>query len=380
MNTNGHKMNVAEFTPSAELARAATIPSNWYTDPRMLPIERERIFWKTWQPVASLENLLRPGDFVTAEVQGEPLVITRDLKGNLRAYYNVCRHRAGPVAAGKGNRKSLQCRYHGWTYNLDGKLTNAPEFDGVENWNKDSVCLPEVQVDTFGPFVFVNIDPDAEPLAQAIRGIPEEVQAAGLNIETMKFVERRDYVIKANWKVYIDNYLEGYHIPIAHPGLFKELDYDLYEVQTFANYSRQHAPIRPVKDEIQGRDRRYIRTEEEAQALYYWLFPNVMLNIYPDNLQINIILPIDHETTLTIFEWYFEGPGTGEGWESMQQSMAFSDEIQHEDIEICETVQRGLKSRSYDQGRFSVKRENGVHHFQSLVYEHLADAVVSLEK
>jgi choline monooxygenase len=231
----------------------------------------------------------------------------------------------------------------------------------------------------YGPFVFVNLDPDAPPLIEALGGIPEEVIGAGLNIDTMRFVERRDYIVKSNWKVYIDNYLEGYHIPIAHPGLFKELDYDQYRVETFERYSKQHAPIRPVKDEIQARDRRYIRTEEETQALYYWIFPNVMLNLYPDNLQINIILPIDHETTLTIFEWYFEGPGTGEGWESMQQSMAFSDEIQREDMEICETVQKGLKSRSYDQGRFSVKRENGVHHFQTLIYQHLANAVAALD-
>lgn len=380
MGTNGHKLKAGEFAPCNDLARAATLPASWYTDPRMLPLEREHIFWRSWQPVAALENLARIGDFVTCEVQGEPLVITRDLKGELRAYFNVCRHRAGPVAAGRGNRKSLQCRYHGWTYDLNGKLMHAPEFDGVENWDKSDVCLPEVQVATYGPFVFVNLDQSAPSLMETLGGIPQEVEAAGFNLDSMRFVERRDYIVKANWKVYIDNYLEGYHIPIAHPGLFKEIDYDQYRVEAFGTYSKQYAPIRPAREgEIQGRDRRYVREEGEAQALYYWVFPNVMLNLYPDNLQINIILPIDHETTLTIFEWYFEGPGTGEGWESMQQSMAFSDEIQREDMEICETVQRGLKSRSYDQGRFSVKRENGVHHFQSLVYAHLAEAVAGLQ-
>jgi choline monooxygenase len=188
----------------------------------------------------------------------------------------------------------------------------------------------------------------------------------------MRAVERRDYVVGCNWKVYIDNYLEGYHIPIAHPGLFKELDYDQYRVETFGHYSKQHAPIRPAKEgEVQGRDRRYIRDGNEAQALYYWVFPNVIFNFYPDNLQINSIIPLDHERTLTVFEWYFEEPGTGQGWESMQQSIAFSDEIQREDIALCEAVHRGLRSRSYDRGRFSVRRENGVHHFQSLVYAHL---------
>jgi choline monooxygenase len=189
----------------------------------------------------------------------------------------------------------------------------------------------------------------------------------------MRLVERREYVIECNWKVYIDNYLEGYHLPIAHPGLFRELDYDAYRVETFRWYSKQHAPIRELKPgEELGRDRRYMRSPDgEEDALYYWLFPNTMFNIYQDNLSSNVVLPLGPERTLTIFEWFFAEPGTGEGWESMQQTIAFSDEIQQEDIVLCEQVQRGLRSRAYDTGRFSARRENGVHHFQSLVREAL---------
>ena len=319
-----------------------------------------------------IEAAQRPGDYFTCEVGGEPLIVTCGLEGELRAFYNVCQHRAGPVAAGKGNRKSLQCKYHGWTYGLDGRLLTAPEFEGVQGWCKEEVCLPPVRVEAWGLFIFVNLDPEAAPLGQTLGTIPHEVARQGFDINNMGLIERRDYLVTCNWKVYIDNYLEGYHIPIAHPGLFREVDYDHYRIDTFRYYSSQYAPIRPArKDQAPGRDRRYIRTEEETQALYYWVFPNFMLNFYPDNMQINIILPLDHERTLTIFEWYFQQPGTGEGWESMQQSIAFSDEIQQEDIQICETVQKGLKSRAYDQGRFSVKRENGVHHFQSLVHEFL---------
>ncbi len=187
--------------------------------------------------------------------------------------------------------------------------------------------------------------------------IPAEVARAGYDVERMRLVERREYLIECNWKVYVDNYLEGYHLPIAHPGLFRELDYDAYRVETFRYYSKQYAPIRELKEgqEI-GRDRRYVRTAEgEGEALYYWLFPNTMFNIYQDNMSSNVILPIGVDRTLTIFEWYFAEPGTGPGWESMQQTIAFSDQIQQEDIVLCEQVQRGLRSRAYDTGRFSAQ-------------------------
>jgi choline monooxygenase len=369
---NTHDLNLSDYAPVSDLASASTLPSRWYTEPEFLKVEKEKIFWKTWQPVGRLDMVLRPGDYFACEVTGEPLVVTRGLDNRLRAYFNVCRHRGGPVAAGKGNRKSLQCKYHGWTYGLDGKLMNAPEFEGVEHWRKEDVCLPEVRVEEWGPFVFVNLDPDAALLMDFYGEIAAQIKQKGFAIENMRAFERRDYVIECNWKVYVDNYLEGYHLPIAHPGLFRELDYDQYRVDVARYYSSQYAPIRAAKaGDVQGRDRRYVRTEAEAEALYYWIFPNVMLNIYPDNLSINIILPINHKQILTIFEWYFMEPGTGEGWESMQQTIAFSDEIHQEDIEICETVQKGLNSRSYDRGRFSVKRENGVHHFQSLIHEFL---------
>jgi choline monooxygenase len=374
MRAEVNRPDLSDFTPSADLATASTMPSRWYVNPDFLELEKRAIFWKTWQPVGRADMVARPGDFFTCEVVGEPLVITHGVDGILRGFYNVCAHRAGPVAAGKGNRRSLQCRYHGWTYDLKGRLLNAPEFDGVQNWRKEDVCLRPVRVEAWGPFIFVDLDDEAPSFPDIYGPIDAEIRQKGLDISRMRAMERRDYEIDCNWKVYVDNYLEGYHVPIAHPGLYRELDYEQYRVDTFRYHSSQYAPIRAAKDgEVQGRDRRYIRTEDEAEALYYWIFPNVMLNIYPDNMSINIILPLGHERTLTIFEWYFEEPGTGGGWESMQQTIAFSDEIQREDIEICETVQRGLHSRAYERGRFSVKRENGVAHFQALVHEFLTD-------
>ncbi len=364
-------LDLTDFVPTLDLASAATMPSRWYTDPAILEVEKETIFWKTWQPVARIADLSRAGDFVSVSLLGEPIVITRTKDMQLKAFYNVCRHRGAQVARGKGNRKSLQCHYHGWTYGLDGKLLSAPEFEGVQNWEKSQVCLPEVKVEAWGPFVFINLDTNAPAMKDTPYGdIMTEMQSKGFDITRMSSIERRDYDIDCNWKVYVDNYLEGYHLPTAHPALFRELDYDQYRIDTFRYHSSQYAPIRDVDlTDPRDRDRRYIRTSEESQALYYWIFPNVMLNVYLDNVSINIILPIDYQRTLTIFEWYFEQPGTGAGWESMQSVIQFSDQIQQEDIEICEIVQKGLNSRSYDRGRFSATRENGVHHFQGLVHE-----------
>ncbi len=363
--------DLSDYKPEVDIARAATMPARWYIEPDFLTLEAERIFYRTWQPVARLEDVARIGDFYTCEVLDQPLVIVRNHKDELRAFYNVCPHRAAVVAHGRGNRKSLQCKYHGWTYDLDGKLLRAPEFEGVKNWKADEVCLQSVRVEAWGPWIFVNLEPAAAPLSANYGAIAEEIAAAGFNLDQMRLIERRDYLIECNWKVYVDNYLEGYHLPIAHPGLFRELDYDQYRVDTFRHYSKQYAPIRDVASG-DTRDRRYARSgDAEEDALYYWIFPNVMLNVYLDNTSINIIIPVGHDKTLTIFEWYFEAPGTGAGWESMQQIIAFSDEIQQEDIELCEWVQRGLRSKAYDRGRFSALRENGVHHFQSLVHEYL---------
>ncbi|HEY7162569.1 MAG TPA: SRPBCC family protein, partial [Acidobacteriota bacterium] len=335
-------MDLSDYQPTNDLSRARTLPARWYLDPALLDLEKTKIFSRTWQPVGRVDLVQRAGDFFACEILDEPIVVTRGTDDSLRALSNVCRHRAGVLAVGKGNRKSLQCRYHGWTYTLDGKLFAQPEFEGVNDWDKNKICLPSYPVETWGPFVFVNLDSNSPSFAQVMANIPNEVKQAGFHMDQMHFLERRDYIVNCNWKVYIDNYLEGYHIPIAHPGLFREVDYEQYRVDTFRYYSQAHAPIRSVKEgEMEGRDRRYVRTEAESKALYYWIFPNWMINIYPDNMQINIVLPLGPDKTLTIFEWYFSDPGTAEGWESMQNSILFAEQVQKEDILLCEQVQKG---------------------------------------
>ncbi|HEV2644544.1 MAG TPA: aromatic ring-hydroxylating dioxygenase subunit alpha [Candidatus Elarobacter sp.] len=357
------------FPFDAAIASASTIPARLYTDPVYLELERERVFGRTWQLVGRAEQVAQTGQFFTADIAGEGIVVLRDGE-MLRGFHNVCLHRAGPVASGCGKRQTMQCRYHGWTYNLRGELIRAPEMEGVERFTLADMHLKPVQVAAWGPLVFANLDLKAPPLSEFLEDIPE--RATRFDVDAMRYVMRKDYVLDCNWKVYVDNYLEGYHIPVVHPGLHKELDYDEYSVEPHRYYSLQHAPLRPVTGN--GASRNYVPSEQKSAGddapQYYWLFPNIMLNVYAGQMQTNVILPLSHDRTLTIFEWYAtHPPANPEADTSWTRLLAFSDEIQAEAIEICEAVQKNLRSRVYDRGRYSVKRENGVHHFHSLLHE-----------
>jgi choline monooxygenase len=358
---------------------AHTLASRFYTDPAMLDVEKARIFRRTWQLVGTLghacgevngvkRTIADPESFFTTDVAGEPVIVVRDKQGTLRAFSNVCRHRAGPIALGSGCKNVLRCTYHGWTYTLDGRLIGTPDVDGVEFFDRSTMGMVPLRLETWEQFIFVNFDQSAEPLSAYLGDIPD--QARGFQFDGLRFAERRDYVIDCNWRVYVDNYLEGYHIPIAHPGLMREIDYAQYRTDTFRYHSQQFAPIRAMKPEDAG-ERFYAPGSGLQEALYFWIFPNLMLNIYPDNVQTNLIVPVSHDKTLTIFEWFFHDAASEKVQARMKKAIAFSDEVQQEDIGLCENVQRGLRSATYDRGRYSVKRENGVHHFHMLLGEFL---------
>jgi choline monooxygenase len=358
---------------------AHTLASRFYTDPSILEIEKEKIFRRTWQLVGTLQQpcgevngvkrtIADPETFFTADLVGEPIVVVRDKEGTLRAFSNVCRHRAGPIAQGSGCKNVLRCGYHGWTYTLDGRLIGTPDVEGVELFDRSTMGMVPLRLETWEQFIFVNFDAQPEPLAAFLGEIPR--QSRGFQFEGLQLVERRDYVIDCNWKVYVDNYLEGYHIPIAHPGLMREIDYAQYRTETFRYYSQQFAPIRAMKSEDSG-ERFYAPGTGLREALYFWVFPNLMVNVYPDNVSTNLILPISQEKTLTIFEWFFHDAGSSQVRERVKKAVQFSDEVQQEDIGLCESVQRGLRSATYDRGRYSVRRENGVHHFHMLLREFL---------
>ena len=380
MTSNPFRLDVHEAIECAH-----TLAARFYTDPHVLDIEKERIFRRTWQLVGTTmqpcgevtapgtapgntikKTIADPETYFTADVAGEPVLVVRDKQGTLRAFSNVCRHRAGPIALGSGCKNVMRCQYHGWTYTLDGRLIGTPDVDGVEFFDRSTMGMVPLRLETWGDFIFVNFDLDAPPLSHYLGKIPQ--QARGFQFAGLQFAERRDYRLDCNWKVYVDNYLEGYHIPIAHPGLMREIDYAQYRTDTYRYYSQQFAPIRAMKKD-DAEKRFYAPATGLQEALYFWIFPNLMLNIYPDNISTNVIVPLSHDKTLTIFEWYFHDVDSAKTEERIAKAVAFSDQVQQEDIVLCENVQKGLRSASYDRGRYSVKRENGVHHFHMLLGE-----------
>ncbi len=353
------------FTFNPDIRYAETLPSRLYTDPVYLALEETKIVGRCWQLVGRVADLAETGSYLTADIGDEAIVVVRDGE-TLRGFHNICLHRAGPVATGCGKRHTLQCRYHGWTYRLDGTLHRAPEMEGAEGFDPEAMRLMPIQVAAWGPLVFANLDLKAPPLAHFLDGIPE--RTARFQPEAMRFVLQKRWTIACNWKVYVDNYLEGYHLPAVHPGLYKELDYDAYRVEPHRYWSLQHAPLRAGHRP----ERKYVAQGEGDDAQYYWLFPNVMLNIYQGQMQTNVVIPRGVDQCEVVFEWYaVDPPADAAADPTWTRLIAFSDEIQDEDIGICEVVQRNLRSRSYDRGRYSATRENGVHHFHGLVHEYL---------
>jgi len=350
----------------ADIARAWTLPATLYTDAAVFAAEKEKIFSRSWQVVGNCAQAENPGDYFTTELLGEPLLMVRGADGKLRGFYNVCRHRAGPPAEGCGSRKLFRCGYHGWTYGLDGALISATEIEGVEGFRAEDFSLVPVRTEEWFGFVFVNLAADARPLRESLGELPK--QAEKFHFADMKLFERRTYDMKCNWKTYVDNYLEGYHLPSVHPGLNRELDFNAYTVEPYERHVRQFSPIRGAQPG-DATPRRYQEAREDLTTDYFWIFPNWMLNCYPDNVSLNVVLPIEPERSLAIFEWYL--PEKDHSSPAARASVEFSDQIQIEDVGICEVVQKNLRSRSYSRGRFSVKQEKGVHAFHRMYAEEM---------
>ena len=339
-------------------ARALAVP--YYVDPDWARREQQAVFARSWQLAAHEGELADPGDHVATEIAGRPVLIVRQADGSLRGFYNVCKHRAGPLALcnGRGAR-ALHCKYHGWTYTLEGQLRSAPEMDGAADFDKSTIRLDEIRVSTWQGLVFVALDADVPPLDTVYAGINERIRP--VEPGRMRFHRRTRYDIACNWKVYVDNFLEGYHLPHVHPGLCKVLDYRAYDTELFDWYSLQHSPIRDAGD-IYG----------DGDAWYYYVYPNVMLNIMPGRMQTNRVLPQGIDRCVVEFDFYYSDDPAALARADRDEQ--FSDEIQQEDISICEAVQKGLTSGAYEPGRLCPKREGGVWHFQNLMRQAYAAA------
>ena len=331
-----------------------TLPSDWYVEPSRLRDELEHVFDRSWQYAGPAELVAEPGTYLTTRAGRVPIVVTRDEEGGLNAFVNVCRHRGAEVARERnGRRRSLQCHYHAWTYGLDGRLRAAPRTTGLD---LSEVALPRAGVGLWGPFVFVNPAPDAGSLEDALGELPGIVSAANVPLDRVRPRRSASYEIAANWKLVVDNYLECYHCPVAHPGFSRAFDVDDYTLAEYPTFSVQRTPGR-----------------EAGEGLYAFLWPNFTLNSYPGpgNVSVNLFVPLAADRTLALFAYYLaDGVTDAEA----DEFVAFVDQVQREDTELCESAQRGLGSGRLEHGLLVPGREDGLRHFQRLVAKALQDA------
>jgi choline monooxygenase len=323
-----------------------TLPAAWYHEPAVFEQERRAIFAREWLYVGRAGQLRRRGDYVAVDVCGWPVVVVAlDDAGGLAAFHNVCRHRAGPLVwDGDGNcGSSFVCRYHGWSYGLDGALRNARDFGA----DPAGIELATIRVETWRGLVFVNLDTGAPPLLDDLG--PFAALCEPFPMET--FTAGRDVAetVDANWKTYADNYLEGYHLPLVHPGLLRHVDAKRYRVEVGDKFVLHVAPP---------------RHGAATAGRWLWRWPNLAINVYPDGMNIERFWPLGPHRTQIAYTYLF---AAGTDAAAQEASMKLSLELLDEDRRICEAVQRNLASGTYDTGELSPRHEDGVAYFQSLV-------------
>jgi choline monooxygenase len=346
-----------------DIRHASTLPGRIFTDPAHFERQRERVFARSWQLVGEADRLKAPGKAVPFTLlEGcldEPLVLVHGHDGELRCLSNVCTHRGAIVVEGEGHLNSLRCRYHGRRFELDGRLRSMPEFEEVAGFPCPDDDLARLPLERWGPFHFAGLDP-AMPFDEWIAPVRERVDWMPLESFRFDAASSHDYLIRANWGLYCDNYLEEFHIPYVHGSSLTALDYDSYATERFrwGNLQFGMGKAGPGFDLPSG----HPDAGRPIIAWYFWLFPNLMLNFYPWGLSVNIVQPLAHDRTRVSFQtWVWREELRGEG------AGADLHRVEMEDEEIVESVQRGLGSRLYRQGRFSPRREVGTHHFHELL-------------
>jgi choline monooxygenase len=357
------------YNPNDPLDRASTIPSPWYFDASIADLEDVSVFGKSWQVVGRADQVQKPGQFLTADLAREPIVVVRGDDLQLRAFYNVCRHHAAAVVTEpQGCAKQFRCPYHGWTYGIDGALKGMVEFDGVCDFERANNGLVPVRVAIWENFVFVNLDPNAAALLDFLGSIPPIVAPLELT-KNLHFFDRRIYTLNCNWKVYVDNYLDGgYHVPHAHKGLSSVIEYTKYTIENFERACLQSSPLTSDASSEAG-----VASTRQGRAFYLWIYPNFMLNAYEGVMDTNLVVPLAVDKCAVIFDYYFSDISTSAEPRN-KESIAVSEKVQDEDVGICDAVQKGLGSRAYLSGRLSVRREAGEHLFHRLLHADLTGA------
>jgi phenylpropionate dioxygenase-like ring-hydroxylating dioxygenase large terminal subunit len=358
------------YDPNSPLARASTPLASWYTDPRILELEQRNVFSHSWRLAGRSDQVRSRGQYITAEVAGEAILIVRGNDSILRGFFNVCRHHAAAVMThSEGIAGNLRCPYHGWTYDLEGKLILTPEFSGVANFDRNANGLVPIQVAEWQDWVFAKLE-SSGPSFSDFLGNDLMERFERLNLDRLRWFKRRSYFLNCNWKVFVDNYLDGgYHVPQIHGGLASVLDYSQYTIENGEHFCLQSSPIITGKTELPTGAVRH-----GDRARYYWIYPNFMINVYAGVMDTNLVIPRGVDKTEVIFDYYFADISES-ARENNLASIAVSEQIQAEDVTICESVQCGLKSRAYDTGRLSVRREAGEHLFHRLLH---ADLIAGL--
>ena len=369
---------IDSYDSEAPLEEALTIPASWYTDQNLYNLELQTVFSHSWHFAGRFDQVSEPGQYVTSDIAGEPIVVVRGTDGVLRGFFNACRHHAAAVMTEpEGKANQLRCPYHGWTYTLAGELKGTPDFSGVCNFDRAANGLLPVQTAVWQNWVFVRVGDTDTNLSSATNGQPgndlEEFlgldlinQIRPLGLGKLHWMERRHYQFDCNWKVFVDNYLDGgYHVPYLHKGLDSVLDYSNYTIENGRRFCLQSSPIVSV-----GAEPETGAVRKGDRALYYWIYPNFMINLYDGVMDTNLVLPLSVDKTEVIFDFYF--PDVSEAArERNRASIEVGQRIQDEDVSICRSVQRGLNSRAYNAGRLSVRREAGEHLFHRLLYADL---------
>lgn len=356
-----------DFSVDPNIAKAKTIHKDFYTSAEIFEQCKEKIFASTWQFIGSTDLLKEIGDthpFILLEnYLDEPLVLTKDKEGEINLLSNVCTHRGNIVVDKPCNLTHLRCRYHGRTFNFDGQLNAMPEFKEVENFPAETDHLKKLDVFNWNKFLFTSLNPKYSTDV-FFKDMMERVSWMPLD----KFVYRpdlsKDFHVMANWALYCENYQEGFHIPFVHPGLNAVVDFKDYATELFFPYSSLQLGVSKTAENCFLVPESSPDFGKNIAAYYFWVFPNMMFNFYPWGLSINIIQPINvGETKVSFLTYVWDESKMGKG------AGAGLDKVEQEDEEIVENVQKGIRSRFYNFGRYSVTREQGTFHFHRIISE-----------